>query len=111
MTSPPAALQTLTSQRPFRLYGPAVGDVLTYFHGAPGAPEEASLFDAAAKVHGLRLLVIDRFVAPLALKGEVYFQWLAAQIQQFTKDDKLVLVGLRSALLWRCEPAAILGDG
>lgn len=93
MTSPPAALQSSTSQRPFRLYGSAVGDVLIYFHGAPGAPEEASLFDAVAKVHGLRVLVVDRFAAPLGLKGEAYFQWLAAQIQQFTKDDKLVLVG------------------
>jgi pimeloyl-ACP methyl ester carboxylesterase len=67
--------------------------VLIYFHGAPGAPQEAALFDAAAKAHGLRVLAIDRFAAPLGLRGEAYFQCLAAQIQQATKDEKLVLVG------------------
>lgn len=68
----------------YRQYGAdsKASPVLVYFHGAPGAPEEAAIFDAAAKACGHRVLAFDRFAAPLALEGEAYFQWLAAEIQR-----------------------------
>jgi pimeloyl-ACP methyl ester carboxylesterase len=66
---------------------------LIYFHGAPGAPAEAAVFDAEAKARGLRVLALDRFAAPIGLQGEAYFEALAAQIKQVSQGEKLLLVG------------------
>lgn len=85
--------QALPGQLPFSQYGAATGPLLIYFHGAPGAPQEAAVFDAAAKAQGLRVLAVDRFAAPIGLQGEAYFEALAAQIKQVGRGEKLVLVG------------------
>ena len=66
---------------------------MVYFHGAPGAPGEAAVFDACGKIHGVRILAFDRFVVEPSVRGDDYYRLLASEIQRHTRGEKVVVVG------------------
>lgn len=78
---------------PTRRFGADDGPLLVYFHGAPGAAEEAGLFDALGKSQGFRVLSIDRFTLDPALIGERYYAQLATDIRAHAGDDQVDVVG------------------
>ena len=51
----------------FSEYGNPAGKPVVYFHGVPGSPSEASVFDAPAREQGLRILCFDRFAIDHAI--------------------------------------------
>ncbi|APW44825.1 alpha/beta fold hydrolase [Rhodoferax saidenbachensis] len=69
------------------------GRLLVYFHGVPGAPQEANVFDAPAQAHGLQVLCIDRFAMDSALRGDAYYQALAAHITSVAQGQVVDFVG------------------
>lgn len=64
----------------FRSYGDAKGKLVFYFHGAPGAMEEAQFLDAAAKRHHLNILCLHRFSIDSEILDNAYHQLLADKI-------------------------------
>ena len=77
----------------FAEYGCSDGPLLVYFHGAPGAPQEAAVFDLPAKQYGLRVISFERFTAPAGLSTESSFLALAAAIEREAAGRPVVLVG------------------
>jgi len=45
----------------FSQFGADNGQLVIYFHGSPGAPEECAIFDSCGKEHGLTFISFDRF--------------------------------------------------
>jgi len=74
-------------------YGNPDGKTAIYFHGAPGSPEEASIFDEHAKKHNLNIVCYDRFSANASLENEAYYQHLAKVIIDSTPDNKVDIIG------------------
>ena len=52
---------SLENELKFVEYGNLDGKTVIYFHGAPGSPDEASVFDKHAKKHDLNIICYDRF--------------------------------------------------
>lgn len=73
--------------------GAADGRLVIYFHGAPGAPEECSLFDHYAQADGLTVVSLDRFAAEASLQGEGYFRALASEILACAGTGQVHFVG------------------
>ena len=69
------------------------GRMVIYFHGAPGAPDEAHTFAAAAKAHDVTLVCVDRFSLAPSLAGEAYYQQLAKTIDRLAGNKPVVLIG------------------
>jgi pimeloyl-ACP methyl ester carboxylesterase len=74
-------------------YGATHGKLVIYFHGAPGAPEEAQLFDLEAKKHGLTVLCLDRFVINPSITGEAYYRLLAEKITKKSDGQPVDFIG------------------
>lgn len=74
-------------------YGNPEGKTVIYFHGAPGSPEEASVFDEHAKKHNLNIVCYDRFSADASLTNEAYYQHLAKVIIDSSPDKQVDIVG------------------
>jgi len=64
----------------YREYGNKDGQLVVYFHGAPGAMEECAVFDMYAKDHNLHIVCFDRFALDSSLSRKDYFHHLATQI-------------------------------
>lgn len=90
----------------FTEYGCSGGDLVVYFHGAPGAIEEACIFEGYAKNHNLRVLCFDRF----AIDGEHYYQRLAMQIRWQAQGQPLAVIGFSIGAHVALEVSAILGN-
>jgi len=69
-------------------YGNPNGTPVVYFHGAPGAPEECSLFDAHAKIYNLNIMSFDRFSIDSSLTAAI-----ADTIKQKTNGKPIDLIG------------------
>lgn len=69
------------------------GQVAIYFHGVPGAPLEIDRFQATARESGVRLLALDRQLVDPDLKGEPYFEALAAEVARLTDGAPVHLIG------------------
>lgn len=54
----------------FSQFGSDNGRIVVFFHGAPGAPEECSIFDLEGKNHGLTFICLDRFSVDSSINGE-----------------------------------------
>lgn len=82
-------------ERPLKLcqYGSNNGRMVFYFHGAPGAPEEGSIFDLEGKSHDLTFICLDRFSVDPSIKGEAYYKTLAAEISRIASGKKVDFVG------------------
>jgi len=73
--------------------GAADGQLVVYFHGAPGAPEECELFDQQAQADGLSFVCLDRFAAGPEFQGEGYFRALAVEILACAGTARVHFVG------------------
>jgi len=66
----------------FSEYGNPAGKAVVYFHGVPGSPSEASVFDAPAQEQGLRILSFDRFAIAPPITGADYYRQIAQAISE-----------------------------
>lgn len=73
--------------------GATDGQLVMYFHGAPGAPEECLLFDQQGQSNGLNFVSLDRLAAEPALQGEGYFRALAVEILACAGNTRVHFVG------------------
>lgn len=74
-------------------YGHSSGRPLVYFHGVPGSPLEAAVFDSSAKHYGLRVLCFDRFLIDRSITGPAYYQYIANAIDRKLDGTPLDIAG------------------
>jgi pimeloyl-ACP methyl ester carboxylesterase len=74
-------------------YGNSSGQLVVYFHGAPGSPEESAIFDSRAKDHNLRILAFDRFAIDSSDNPDTYYQQLAQQIRHKAAGQPVHIIG------------------
>lgn len=72
----------------FSQYGSDNGQLVIYFHGAPGSIEECAIFDSHAKANNLTLICFDRFSVDASIVGEEYYQTLANKILFLVNDKR-----------------------
>ena len=77
----------------FTEYGNSTGKPVVYFHGVPGSPIEASLFEGPAREHGLRVLCFDRFSIDPSLRSAAYYQHIARAINEVVQGASVDFVG------------------
>jgi pimeloyl-ACP methyl ester carboxylesterase len=77
----------------FLQYGNPEGKTVIYFHGAPGAPEEGSIFDEHAKKHNLNIVCYERFSIDSSLQGQDYYKYLANIIIDKANGGKVDVIG------------------
>jgi len=77
----------------YRQFGTDAGQLVVYFHGTPGAPEECALFDQYGKEHKLTFISYDRFAIDPSLEGTAYYQRLADAITDNAAGKAVDLVG------------------
>lgn len=77
----------------FIQYGDPSGKKVIYFHGVPGGPEEAAIFDTDAKRHNICLLCPARFTVEASLQGPGYYQLLAQSIDQKVGRETVDIIG------------------
>jgi len=90
-------------------YGNPKGTTVIYFHGAPGSPEECSIFDEHAKVHGLNIVCYDRFSVDSSLKNQAYYKFLADAIIDKANGDQVDLIGFSIGCHAAIETSLYLG--
>lgn len=91
-------------------YGDRRGRTVIYFHGAPGAAEEAALFSEVAQRHNINIVCWQRFSIDQSLTGEDYFQHMADEIQTQFHDRSLDIIGFSIGAYAALEVASRLGD-
>jgi pimeloyl-ACP methyl ester carboxylesterase len=74
-------------------YGSPTGRLVVYFHGAPGAMEESSLFDGHARIHNLRIICFDRFAIDKSHDRESYYRLLARSIEAKADGRPVAIIG------------------
>jgi pimeloyl-ACP methyl ester carboxylesterase len=74
-------------------FGSESGRLVIYFHGAPGAPEECSIFDSQGNKHGLTFICFDRFSIDTSIKGERYYKLLAEEISKRAGTNQVDVIG------------------
>jgi pimeloyl-ACP methyl ester carboxylesterase len=94
----------------FAQYGNKDGQLVVYFHGAPGGVEECSIFDSDAKTHNLNVICFDRFAIDSSLDRKSYYQDLANQICIKACGKPIDLVGFSVGAHVALEVSAILND-
>jgi pimeloyl-ACP methyl ester carboxylesterase len=77
----------------FNQFGADNGQIVVYFHGVPGAPEEGVIFDACGKEHGLTFICYDRFSVDPTLIDEAYYRYLAKEISRKSAGRKVDVIG------------------
>ncbi|WP_367026177.1 alpha/beta hydrolase [Methylococcus sp. ANG] len=77
----------------FSRFGFDNGRLVVYFHGAPGAPEECSIFDLEGKNHDLTFICLDRFSVDPAISEEAYYKLLATEISRIASGKQVDVVG------------------
>lgn len=77
----------------FSRFGSEKGRVVVYFHGAPGAPDECSIFDRYGKEHDLSFICFDRFAADTSIAGESYYRLLAEEILKHAAGKQVDVIG------------------
>lgn len=94
----------------FRQFGSDNGQIVIYFHGAPGAPEEGEVFDLYAKEHGLSLICFDRFSCDASLTGDAYYQFLAQQISKQAAGKQVDVIGFSIGAFIAIQTCCYLGN-
>jgi len=74
-------------------YGNLDGKTVIYFHGAPGSPDEASIFDEHAKKHDLNIICYDRFTIDSSLQNKAYYKYLAKVIIDKANGGQVDIIG------------------
>ena len=94
----------------FRQFGSDSGQMVIYFHGAPGAPEEGEVFDLYAKEHGLSLICFDRFSCDASLTGAAYYQFLAQQISKQAAGKQVDVISFSIGAFIAIQTCRYLGN-
>ena len=97
-------------QLAFNEFGDTNGQLVVYFHGAPGSMQECSLFDSHAKDHNLRIICFDRFDIDHSVNHEHYYQQLASQIKNQAGVEPIDIIGFSIGAHIALEVGAILND-
>lgn len=92
----------------YRECGHKDGQLVVYFHGAPGAMEECAVFDRYAKDHNLHIVCFDRFALDSSLTREDYFHHLVAQIESLAGGKQADIIGFSIGTYIALEVAALL---
>jgi pimeloyl-ACP methyl ester carboxylesterase len=95
----------------FSQVGSDNGQIVIYFHGAPGAPEECAVFELYAKEYGLRLICFDRFAGDGSLAGEAYYQFLAQEISKQAAGKQVDVVGFSIGAFIALQTCRYLDNG
>jgi len=77
----------------FTRFGADDGRIVIYFYGAPGAPDECSIFDRYAKDSGLTIICFDRFSVKPSIAGDAYYQLLAREISKLANGRRVDVIG------------------
>lgn len=77
----------------FSQFGSENGQLVIYFHGVPGAPEECAIFDIYGKENGLTFICFDRFSIDTSINGQTYYQFLAKEISKQAAGRKVDVIG------------------
>lgn len=79
-------------------YGDTSGKLVFYFHGAPGAMQEAAFLEHAATENGLNIICLDRFSIEPEIVGNAYYLLISDTIKKHmethaSKPDSVDLIG------------------
>jgi len=74
-------------------YGNPKDKTVIYFHGAPGSPEESSIFDKHAQNHKLNIICYDRFSIDSSLQNKEYYKYLANVIIGKANGGQVDIIG------------------
>lgn len=74
-------------------FGAANGQIVIYFHGTPGAPNECAVFDIYGKEYDLTFICFDRYAIESSITGEAYFKFLANEIINAFPGAKVDVIG------------------
>ena len=77
----------------FSRFGSENGRIVVYFHGAPGATDECSIFDHYGKEHDLSFICFDRFAVDASIAGESYYRLLAEEILKHAAGKQVDIIG------------------
>lgn len=77
----------------FSQYGAADGQLVIYFHGTPGSPDECQMFDLHGKQHQLTIICYDRSTIAPGLQGDAYYQCIADEIAHKVGDKPVDFIG------------------
>lgn len=80
-------------QMEYAEYGDKYGQLVVYFHGAPGAIEECAVFANYAKDNCLRIICFDRFSLDSLYKHENYYQEIANHIKNEADGEPIDIIG------------------
>lgn len=69
------------------------GRTVIYFHGAPGSPDEISIFEKHAKKHDLHIICYDRFSLDSSLKNKSYYKQLASAVIDKANGGMVDIIG------------------
>ncbi len=75
------------------VYGNTYGQLVVYFHGAPGDINESSLFDEHAKKYNLKILCFNRFLVQSKEPHADYFHKLAEEIKSQADGKPVDIIG------------------
>ena len=97
-------------QLAFNEFGDNNGQLVVYFHGAPGSMQECSLFDSHAKNNKLRIICFDRFAINHSINNQHYYQQLATQIKNQAGTGPVDIIGFSIGAHIALKVGAILKD-
>lgn len=95
----------------FSQFGADDGQIVIYFHGAPGAPEECKIFDLDGKSHGLTFICFDRFSADASVNGEAYYKLLAEEISRIAAGKQVNVIGFSIGAFIALQACRHMTDG
>ncbi|MBU0623063.1 MAG: alpha/beta hydrolase [Gammaproteobacteria bacterium] len=95
----------------FSQFGSDNGRMVVYFHGAPGAPEECSIFDLQGKNHGLTFVCLDRFSVDSSINGDAYYKLLAAEISRIASGKQVDFVGFSIGAFIALQTSRYMANG
>lgn len=73
--------------------GDPQGEVIVYFHGAPGAIEEAKIFEKLAVTNDLYVICFDRGAIKRTISNEAYYQEIANRIKSKIGAKQVNFIG------------------
>jgi len=96
-------------------YGDTNGQLVFYFHGAPGSIKEAAFLEASAKDNHLNIICLDRNSLDVEIKDNAYHLLLADNIQlhmdtHVSKPQTVDLIGFSIGCHVALEVSLCLGD-
>jgi pimeloyl-ACP methyl ester carboxylesterase len=94
----------------FSQYGSDNGQLVIYFHGAPGAIEECAIFDSYAKTNNLTFICFDRFSVDASIVGQTYYQFLATEILKKASGEKVDIIGFSIGAFIALQTCRYLND-